>query len=359
MKFQPIKIGVIGAGANTRKMHLPLLKAMPGVTITDIANRTLESGEKAAQSFDIPNVHSDWREIAESDSIDAVVIGTWPDLHSPATCMSLAHNKHVLCEARMAMNREQAGEMLSASQKYPHLIAQLVPAPFTLKADDVAAEIISSGRLGRISHIQTEFQTAPLCKEGEPLHWRRKKIYSGDNVMALGIIYETLLRWLPPAIWVSAQAKCFNDRARTADASAFVQVEVPDYLNVQFQLENGVQGTMLFSELNPFAPAPRIDIIGSEGALRLELLPSVKLFTAFNKEGIWNEIPLPDAGKNRWRVEEEFINSIRGLETPRLTDFETGLEYMKFTSAVNQSFHNEGRRTPVQQQSKFEGISYD
>jgi predicted dehydrogenase len=346
MNAKPIRIGVIGAGANTQKMHLPLLQAIPGVQITDVANRTLESGQKIASEYHIPRVHSNWEAIATADDIDAVVIGTWPYLHCPATMMSLAHNKHVLCEARMAMNKEEALQMLQASQDAPHLIAQLVPAPFTLRADDTVKQVIASNQLGKISHIQTEFQTAPVSRADEPLHWRRNKIFSGENIMTLGIIYETLLRWLPPALWVSAQSKCFNDRALSSDSST-IQIEIPDYLNVQMQLGNGAQASMIFSELAPTARPPHIEIFGNKAALRLELLPSVKLFTAQNSDKIWEEMALPDMKNNGWRVEEEFIRSIRNQTSPHLTTFKEGLEYMKFTSAVNRSLQEEGKRTFV------------
>ena len=38
-----------------------------------------------------------------------------------------------------------------------------------------------------------------------------------------------------------------------------------------------------------------------------------------------------------WRVEEEFINAIRGLEAVTHTDFATGVAYMEWTSAVSRS----------------------
>ena len=38
-----------------------------------------------------------------------------------------------------------------------------------------------------------------------------------------------------------------------------------------------------------------------------------------------------------WRVEEEFINAIRGEEPVKFTDFAAALQYMEFTEAVVQS----------------------
>ena len=38
-----------------------------------------------------------------------------------------------------------------------------------------------------------------------------------------------------------------------------------------------------------------------------------------------------------WRVEQEFVNSIRGTEEVKLTSFEKGVAYMLFTDAVWES----------------------
>ena len=51
------------------------------------------------------------------------------------TTAALAAGKHVLCEARMAMNATEGRRMLEASRKAPQLVAQLVPAPHTLEVD--------------------------------------------------------------------------------------------------------------------------------------------------------------------------------------------------------------------------------
>ena len=44
----------------------------------------------------------------------------------------------------------------------------------------------------------------------------------------------------------------------------------------------------------------------------------------------------PEMGGD-WRVEEEFINAIRGLEEITHTSFQDGVRYMEFTEAVTRS----------------------
>src|SRR5712664_1097275 len=132
---QTIRVGFVGAGANTRKHHIPKRKAQPGVELVAVANRSKESGERVAREFGIGRVHAGWQEIVNAPDIDAVCIGTWPYMHCEMTTAALGAGKHVLCEARMAMDATEGRRMLEASRKAPSLIAQLVPAPHTLELD--------------------------------------------------------------------------------------------------------------------------------------------------------------------------------------------------------------------------------
>ena len=123
MSEQAIRVGFIGAGANTKLHHIPKLRAQPGVLLVGVANRSKASGEKVAKEFDIPKVFGDWREVIASPDVDAVCIGTWPYMHAEMSIAALAAGKHVLCEARMAMNAAEGRRMLEASRKAPKLVA--------------------------------------------------------------------------------------------------------------------------------------------------------------------------------------------------------------------------------------------
>jgi predicted dehydrogenase len=104
MTDKPIRVGFVGAGANTRKHHIPKLAAQPGVPLVSVANRSKESSERVAKEFGIARAHGDWREVVEAKDVDAVCIGTWPYMHAELTAAALAAGKHVLCEARRVGN---------------------------------------------------------------------------------------------------------------------------------------------------------------------------------------------------------------------------------------------------------------
>ena len=67
-----IRVGIIGAGANTRLKHIPGLRMQNSVELVALANRTEESSRKAAKELDIPKIYTDWTELVQDPSIDAV-----------------------------------------------------------------------------------------------------------------------------------------------------------------------------------------------------------------------------------------------------------------------------------------------
>src|SRR6266571_166743 len=119
MAEKTIRVGLIGAGANTRARHIPGLRALPDVEIVAVCNRRRESTQAAAREFDIPRTFDTWQDLVADPNIDAVVIGTWPYLHCPITLAALDAGKHVLTEARLSMNAAEAHQMLAASRRHP------------------------------------------------------------------------------------------------------------------------------------------------------------------------------------------------------------------------------------------------
>ena len=96
----------------------------------------MESPKKIAAEFGVREVAASWRQIIENPDIDAVCIGTWPYMHCPITIAALENHKHVLCEARMALNAREAHKMLDISRKNKNINIRnteiTVPFPFNL-----------------------------------------------------------------------------------------------------------------------------------------------------------------------------------------------------------------------------------
>ncbi len=335
MSDKAIRVGFIGAGANTRKHHIPKLKAQPGVELVAVANRSKDSGEKVAREFGIGRVHAGWQEIVNAPDIDAICIGTWPYTHAEMTIAALAQGKHVLCEARMAMNAAEGRRMLEASRKAPSLVAQLVPAPHTLEVDATIQSLIAEGFLGEVLAVELLAAQGRFVEPDAPIHWRQDVALSGHNILNMGIWYEAMMRWLGPAQRVTAMTKIAVARRKDATGAAR-EIKVPDHVDILVQFRRGAVGHLRFSAITALAPASEAWLFGSEGTVRLEA-DALRLSGGRRGESALREVPIAPKTRIGWRVEEEFVNAIRGREKIARTNFEDGVRYMEFTDAVTRS----------------------
>ncbi len=330
-----VRIGIVGLGANTRLRHVPGLTACRGVEIVGVCNRRPQSTREAAAEFGIPKIYPDWESLVADDAIDAVVVGTWPYLHCPITLAALQAGKHVLTEARMAASGRQAQQMLDASRRHPELVAQIVPSPFGLRGDAVVKRMLAAGRIGELREAAVLATNDLLVDETMPLHWRQVERYSGVNMLALGILHETLIRWVPDPVRVRAQTQTFTKQRRDAESSEPADVETADSVHVLTELPDAARGLYHLSGVICHGPAPQIRLHGTAGSIVYEFAPRDRLLFAERGHEL-AEVELP-AGGDGWRVEEEFIAAIRGEEQVQFTDFATGVRYMEFTEAVARS----------------------
>ena len=337
MITQRVRIGIVGAGNNTRQRHIPGFRQIGGVDLVGVVNRSPESSARVAKEFEIPRVYPDWRALIDDPEIDAVMIGTWPNLHCEVACAALDAGKHVLTEARMARNAEEAHKMCEVAHRHPDLVKQIVPSPFGLMQNEYIRELIHDGFLGDIREVVVIGATDAFWQSDAPLYWRQDAEISGDNVLSMGILHETVLRWAPPPTRVWAQRAIFGQTRLAADGKSRVPVTVPDSVQVVTELENGGRGLYHLSGVCLFGPGHQIHLYGSEGTIKFEVSPSERLLTAKAGDSQLLEFEVPKDKRGGWRVEAEFIAAIRGQEKVRLTDFATGMKYMEFTEAVARS----------------------
>lgn len=335
--MKPIRVGIVGAGENTRLRHIPGLQAIDGVEIVSVANRRRESSEKVAKEFGIPVVYDSWEELVKAEDTDTIVIGTWPYLHCPVTLMALEAGKHVMTEARMAMNVEEARAMLAASEKHPKLVTQVVPSPFSLGVDRTLQRLLKDGHLGDLLAVEVQAWTGSFLDQDSPMHWRQDVEFSGVNIMTLGIWYEAVMRWMGEASKVQAHGQIFVKSRKDPITGEVKEVKVPDHLVVTAEMECGAMATFQISNITGGMPGNDAQLFGNRGTI---LVTGGELFGCTPEHPQFSKIQIPHEEAGGWRVEEEFINAIRGVEKISHTTFANGVKYMKFTEAVNRSLQS-------------------
>ena len=337
MANKPIRVGIVGLGGNCRLRHVPGLMACDDVQIAAVCNRRSESTLTVAKEFGIPKTYDRWADLVADPNLDAVLIGTWPYLHCPITVAALAAGKHVLVEARLAMNAEEARAMLAASQARPELVCQVVPSPLGLRADRVMKRMLAAGYLGELREVVVLGTTDVLADSDTPLSWRQVSELSGLNMLTLGILHETLTRWVPDPVRIMAQTHAFTPRRRDPSTGMLLRVGTPDSVQVLTVLPGGARGMYHVSGITRFGPGSQIHLYGNQGTLKYELAPRDQVWGGKRGESELHEIPVPPEEEYGWHVEEEFIAAIRGQRQVEFTSVAAGVRYMEFTQAVVES----------------------
>lgn len=339
--METLRVGVVGAGANTRLRHIPGFQSIEGVTVDVVCNRSASSSRSVAEAFGIGRVAARWEDVVSDPEIDAICIGTWPYLHAPIAIAALEAGKHVLTEARMAMNAEEAEQMLAAAKARPDLVAQVVPSPFTLKWDATIADILAAGTLGELREIHFSKALGLNVDGGSPLNWRQDRSLSGNNTLMLGIYYEVAQRWLKrDPVRVSAHGAIFTkSRAKQPDGAPN-PIEIPETLSLVGEYESGLRLSCRMSGLELGRSTDEYVVCGSKGTLRLDLRAGKLTVATLGGEEKAVE-PAPEK-QGAWSVEADFVNSIRTGEPVTLTNFADGLAYMRFTDAAVKSAELDG-----------------
>jgi predicted dehydrogenase len=331
-----LRIGIVGAGQVTRSRHIPGFLALPGVRLVGVCNQHRESAARVAREFNIPKVYGTWEHMIEDEGIDAILIGAWPYLHCPITLAALDAGKHVLTEARMAMNAREAQRMHDRACELPKLTTMVVPSPYGLHGDAYISSLIASGFLGTLRELHVHGLSNALADPATPLGWRQMTKYSGFNMLTLGILYETVLRWVAPANRVFASAFKLISKRLDPETGKGARVGTPDSVQVLTTHEDGSCGMYRLSAVVWHGTSMGIALYGSGGTLIYDFLRD-EIRGARRGEAALEPLPIPAELRSGWQVEAEFVGAIRGERKVRRTDFATGVQYMQFTEAVARS----------------------
>lgn len=329
-----LRFGLVGAGRNTREKHIPGLKACDGIEIVAVANSTPESSRAVADEFGIASIADDWRALVARDDIDAVVVGTWPNLHADVTCAALESGKHVLCEARMARSLGEATRMFEALKNADGLIGQIVPTPLGMEVGGKVEALVRDHFIGDLREVVVTGANDAVWDFSQPLHWRQDRAKSGLNTLTLGILHETLMPWVPEPERVQAMQQTFEPNRPVPEAGDYVSVGVPDSLAVLAEFKSGVRGVYRLSGMNLFGPGHRIELYGSRGTLVVEFEPTERILAARIGDTELAEVDIADEDRGSWTVEADFVDSIRNGAKVKRTTFGDGMRYMAFTEAV-------------------------
>ena len=204
MYYENIKCryGIIGAGSISQ-FHMEGYNVLPNVKVIAVCDIHEQRAKDYAKKYDIPYVFTDYKKMLKLDELEAVSVTTWNNGHAPISIDALNAGKHVLCEKPLAMNAQEAQQMVDAAKANNKVLMVGFVRRFEEKAN-LLKKAVENGDLGNVYYVKTGY----IRKWGNPGGWfADKKRSGGGPVIDLGVHVIDLVRYItgkPKAVSVSA-----------------------------------------------------------------------------------------------------------------------------------------------------------
>ena len=212
--MKEIGIGVIGWGFMGRT-HTFAIKTMPlhyeldfTPRLVGVCSRRLEMAERAAREQGFDYATDDYRRLLSDPNIDVVSICTPNALHEEMALAAIEAGKHIYIDKPVAISYGSARRIADAARaKGVHAQVALNNRffPATMKAH----ELITSGRLGRVTSFDARYLHSGSVDPERPVGWKQCREACGGGVLLdLGSHALDLMIWLCGQVaWVDCKTQ--------------------------------------------------------------------------------------------------------------------------------------------------------
>ncbi|ETW02600.1 hypothetical protein H310_06070 [Aphanomyces invadans] len=252
MSTAPLRWGILGCGkiSNDFVMGLALVA---NAQVVACASRSLDAAVAFGTLHGIPTWYGSYDALCRDPQVDVVYVGTLHTHHHPHTMLALSHNKHVLVEKPMALNRRDAADMVSLAKAKGLFLMEAMWTRFFPAIQHVRS-LLADGVIGYVHAVHADMGFA--FPSSADRIWKRD--LGGGGLLDIGIY---------PLAFVSM---VFPDEApinvHTVGSLSDDGVDVFAVVTLQYSRHR--YGTIQYSCLADFRE--EVTILGSKGRLVID-----------------------------------------------------------------------------------------
>ncbi|MFC1933561.1 Gfo/Idh/MocA family protein [Chloroflexota bacterium] len=253
-----LKVGIVGCGFIARKRHIPRFMKLKGkVELCAVCDRNENLAQQAGVEYGIKGMYRDLTEMLSKENLDLIDICTPPQIHTPLALEGMEHQCHILMEKPMALKVSDCEQMVNLSRNKGVklcVIHNMLFFPPLLKAKKLVAEGAIGDFIGMRVFISDPRDNALLKKDD----WA--------HTLPGGVLEESVSH----PVYISL---AFLDSIKSVEVLAKNFLEHPwapfDEFRIELEGEKAISSVVKSYASNGWAA--NVDILGTEGALHLDL----------------------------------------------------------------------------------------
>ena len=190
--MEKVRWGVLSTARIGVEKVIPAMQQGEHSEIVAISSRSLSKARAAAERLGIPKAYGSYEEMLADPEIDAVYNPTPNHLHVPLTIQAMRAGKHVLCEKPIALDANEARQLLEETKRHPHL---KVMEAFMYRFHpqwQLAKRLVDEEAIGELRTIHTHF----AYYNRDPNNVRHRPEWGGGAMMDIGCYAVNLSRFI-------------------------------------------------------------------------------------------------------------------------------------------------------------------
>ncbi len=331
---KPLRAAVVGLGMG--KQHIKAYGAAAGVEVVALCDPDTDRLAAARDEFGIDTTFTDADELFASGAADLASIATPNRFHAPLTIAAFDAGLHVLCEKPMAMNANEAQQMVDAAQNAGrklgiHFNHRMNPATQWI------GRFAHAGDLGEVYFARTFWHR----RRGIPARasFLNMANSGGGGMIDLGVhmLDQALfVMGYPDVASVTAQTFTKFDRKDVPD----ITMDVDDFAIALIRLANGavLELEISWASHHDHPEELGFQVYGTEGGARrlTQNYKEVQTTVHRREHGGLNVTRMDQPPRDLISVQQDFVNAIREDREPACAA-RHGLITMKVLDALYES----------------------
>ena len=252
--MEKLRIAVIGLGW-FGEIHCDAISAVPELQLAGLCTRTPSRLKALGHKYNVSALYTDYNELLEDSTIDAVSIATQWEEHAEPALAALAAGKHVLLEKPMASTVADCIRLCEAAKSASGALMVGHVCRFNPRFMAAKREI-ETGKIGTIVSLS--------ARRNMPAIW------TSETLNKIGPISSNIVHDIDMMLWLAA-AKVVRVYAQTVSVRG---LKNPDIGQVMLKFDTGATATLesvtCMPENTPFDIDERMEVIGTDGLVHVQ-----------------------------------------------------------------------------------------
>ena len=179
----PTNWGILGTGTIA---HLVAedLALLPNAELTAVGSRAQERADAFGDTFDVPHRHGSYEALVANPDLNVVHVASPHSAHLKHATMALEAGCAVLCEKPLALNAEQAEQLIATARRRDQFLMEAMWTRFLPVMDDVRRLVHDEQALGDVHLLQADIG---VTQSFDPTHRLFDPTLGGGALLDLGV----------------------------------------------------------------------------------------------------------------------------------------------------------------------------